>query len=63
MGVRAGQAKAKAKEEGFELGKSTGSFRANSKALAELEGTGIAKVQSPRRAPRAMLGRRARPAV
>lgn len=33
-----------AEKEGWELGKSTGSFRANSKALAELEGNGMAKV-------------------
>lgn len=33
-----------AKKEGWELGKSQGSFRANSKALAELEGNGMAKV-------------------
>jgi len=43
VGLTEEQAKAKAAEEGFELGKSTGSFRANSKALAELEGTGMAK--------------------
>jgi dihydrolipoamide dehydrogenase len=34
----------KAQEEGWELGKSQGSFRANSKALAEGEGNGMAKV-------------------
>ncbi len=34
---------AKAEKEGFTLGKSSGSFKANSKALAELESTGIAK--------------------
>jgi dihydrolipoamide dehydrogenase len=33
-----------AEKEGWTLGKSTGSFRANSKALAELEGNGMAKV-------------------
>lgn len=33
-----------AKNDGFELGKSVGHFRANSKALAEGEGDGIAKV-------------------
>lgn len=33
-----------AKEQGFTLGKSQGNFRANSKALAEGEGNGIAKV-------------------
>jgi len=44
VGLTEEQAKAKGKAEGFEVGKSTGSFRANSKALAELEGTGLAKV-------------------
>ena len=34
----------RAKTEGWKLGKSQGSFRANSKALAEGEGNGIAKV-------------------
>ena len=34
----------RAEAEGFELGKSVGHFRANSKALAEGEGDGIAKV-------------------
>jgi len=34
----------KAEEEGWTMGKSQGSFRANSKALAEGEGNGIAKV-------------------
>jgi len=38
------QAVEKAEREGWTLGKSTGSFRANSKALAELEGNGMAKV-------------------
>ena len=38
------QAVARAAEEGWTLGKSQGSFRANSKALAELEGNGMAKV-------------------
>lgn len=38
------QAIEKAEKEGWTLGKSTGSFRANSKALAELEGNGMAKV-------------------
>ncbi len=33
-----------AKNEGWELGKAVGHFRANSKALAEGEGDGIAKV-------------------
>ena len=44
VGLSEEQAKAKATAEGFTLGKSTGHFRANSKALAELEGDGIAKV-------------------
>lgn len=34
----------RAEKEGWELGKSQGSFRANSKALAEGEGNGMAKV-------------------
>lgn len=38
------QAKEMAEKEGFKLGKSTGSFRANSKALAEGEGNGMVKV-------------------
>lgn len=38
------QCKERAAAEGWELGKSTGSFRANSKALAEGEGAGMAKV-------------------
>jgi len=38
------QAREKAKEEGYEIGVSQGSFKANSKALAEGEGEGIAKV-------------------
>mmetsp|Transcript_46865 Transcript_46865/g.99536 ORF Transcript_46865/g.99536 Transcript_46865/m.99536 type:complete len:531 (+) Transcript_46865:129-1721(+) len=38
------QAVEKAAAEGWTLGKSQGSFRANSKALAELEGNGMAKV-------------------
>ena len=33
-----------AEKEGWTLGKSQGSFRANSKALAEGEGNGMAKV-------------------
>mmetsp|Transcript_3984 Transcript_3984/g.8160 ORF Transcript_3984/g.8160 Transcript_3984/m.8160 type:complete len:179 (+) Transcript_3984:1-537(+) len=37
------QARERAEKEGWTLGKSTGSFRANSKALAELEGNGMAK--------------------
>eukprot|EP01038_Epipyxis_sp_PR26KG_P006728 gene6728-9221_t len=44
VGLSEEQAKAKGKAEGFEVGKSTGHFRANSKALAENEGDGIAKV-------------------
>lgn len=35
-----------AAEEGFELGKASGSFKANSKALAEGAGEGIAKVMA-----------------
>ncbi|KAL3757934.1 hypothetical protein ACHAWU_002854 [Discostella pseudostelligera] len=38
------QAIERAAKEGWTLGKSQGSFRANSKALAELEGNGMAKV-------------------
>jgi len=38
------QAIERAAKEGWTLGKSQGNFRANSKALAELEGNGIAKV-------------------
>lgn len=38
------QAKEMAEKEGFKLGKSTGSFRANSKALAEGSGNGMVKV-------------------
>jgi len=44
VGLSEDQAKAKGAAEGFEVGKSVGHFRANSKALAELEGDGIAKV-------------------
>jgi dihydrolipoamide dehydrogenase len=44
VGLTEDQAKAKATKEGFTLGKSLGHFRANSKALAEIEGDGIAKV-------------------
>jgi dihydrolipoamide dehydrogenase len=44
VGLTEDQAKVRAAEEGFPLGKSVGHFRANSKALAELEGDGIAKV-------------------
>lgn len=44
VGLTEEQAKARAAEQGFPLGKSVGHFRANSKALAELEADGIAKV-------------------
>jgi dihydrolipoamide dehydrogenase len=44
VGLTEDQAKAKAKADGFKLGKSTGYFKANSKALAENEGEGMAKV-------------------
>lgn len=44
VGLTEPAAKEKAATEGFELGKSVGHFRANSKALAEGEGDGIAKV-------------------
>jgi len=44
VGLTEEQAKKMAQEKGFTLGKSSGSFRANSKALAELEGTGMVKV-------------------
>lgn len=44
VGMTEPQAKEFAEKEGFELGKSVGHFRANSKALAEGEGDGIAKV-------------------
>lgn len=44
VGLSEEDAQARADAEGFTLGKSTGHFRANSKALAELEGDGIAKV-------------------
>lgn len=44
VGLSEEQAKAKSAAEGFTLGKAIGHFRANSKALAELEGDGIAKV-------------------
>jgi hypothetical protein len=45
VGLTEEQAKARAAEQGFPLGKSVGHFRANSKALAELEADGIAKVR------------------
>ena len=44
VGLNEDQAKEKAKDEKFTLGKSVGHFRANSKALAENEADGIAKV-------------------
>ncbi|KAI0566914.1 dihydrolipoamide dehydrogenase [Gracilaria domingensis] len=44
VGLTEPAAKEKASSEGFDLGKSVGHFRANSKALAEGEGDGIAKV-------------------
>lgn len=44
VGLTEDQAKEKAKQENFTLGKATGHFRANSKALAENEGDGICKV-------------------
>mmetsp|Transcript_23659 Transcript_23659/g.52584 ORF Transcript_23659/g.52584 Transcript_23659/m.52584 type:complete len:517 (-) Transcript_23659:158-1708(-) len=44
VGLTEDQAKVRAAEQGFPLGKSVGHFRANSKALAEQEGDGIAKV-------------------
>ena len=46
VGLTEEQARVRAAEQGFELGKSIGHFRANSKALAENEGDGIAKVTS-----------------
>ncbi|KAH8044693.1 dihydrolipoyl dehydrogenase [Aureococcus anophagefferens] len=44
VGIDEDAAKDRAEAEGFELGKAVGHFRANSKALAEGEGDGIAKV-------------------
>lgn len=44
VGLNEEQAKERAKEQGFTLGKASGSFKANSKALAEGEGEGLAKV-------------------
>lgn len=44
VGLTEPAAKKAAEEGGWELGKSVGNFRANSKALAEGEGDGIAKV-------------------
>ena len=43
VGLTEEQAKERAEKEGFTLGKSSGSFKANSKSLAELEGNGMAK--------------------
>lgn len=45
VGLTEEQAKARASAQGFALGKSVGHFRANSKALAEQEADGIAKVR------------------
>jgi len=44
VGLTEDQAIERAKEEKWELGKSVGYFKANSKALAEGEGDGLAKV-------------------
>lgn len=44
VGLTEDQAKVRASEKGFALGKSIGYFKANSKALAENESDGIAKV-------------------
>jgi len=44
VGMTEPQAQEAAARDGYELGKSVGHFRANSKALAEKEGDGIAKV-------------------
>lgn len=44
VGLDEKKAQARADAEGWELGKSIGYFKANSKALAEGEGEGIAKV-------------------
>lgn len=44
VGMTEPQAREEAEKSGFELGKSMGHFRANSKALAEASGEGIAKV-------------------
>lgn len=46
VGLTEEQAKARAAEQGFPLGKSVSHFKANSKALAELESDGIAKVHN-----------------
>ena len=45
VGLTEEQAKQRATDQGFKLGKSVGHFRANSKALAEVEADGICKVQ------------------
>ena len=44
VGLDEDAAAERAEKEGFELGKAVSHFRANSKALAEGEGDGIAKV-------------------
>ncbi|KAF8821230.1 pyruvate dehydrogenase complex subunit PDH-E3I [Cardiosporidium cionae] len=44
VGLTEGQAKERAQKEGFSIGKAVSHFRANSKALAENEGGGIAKL-------------------
>jgi dihydrolipoamide dehydrogenase len=44
VGLTEEQAIARSAAEGWTLGKSQGNFKANSKALAEAEGSGIAKV-------------------
>jgi len=44
VGLTEEQAVEDAKKKGYTLGKASGSFKANSKALAEMEGEGIAKV-------------------
>eukprot|EP01026_Neomeris_dumetosa_P072328 TRINITY_DN7362_c0_g1_i12.p1 TRINITY_DN7362_c0_g1~~TRINITY_DN7362_c0_g1_i12.p1 ORF type:complete len:203 (-),score=44.19 TRINITY_DN7362_c0_g1_i12:212-820(-) len=44
VGITEEQAKMEAEEQGFELGVAKTSFKANSKALAEKEGDGIAKM-------------------
>ena len=45
VGLTEEHAKQRATDKGFTLGKSVGHFRANSKALAEVEADGIAKVR------------------
>mmetsp|Transcript_8 Transcript_8/g.19 ORF Transcript_8/g.19 Transcript_8/m.19 type:complete len:518 (-) Transcript_8:310-1863(-) len=44
VGLDEAAAKARAEQQGFELGIGMGNFRANSKALAEASGDGVAKV-------------------